>query len=44
MVSNNYFSHIAPDGSFLILRAPKAGYTGLYGLNFTTNSYSVSYN
>jgi uncharacterized protein YkwD len=30
MVSNNYFSHIAPDGSFPILRAQKAGYTGLY--------------
>jgi uncharacterized protein YkwD len=30
MVSNNYFSHIAPDGSFPIIRAQKAGYTGLY--------------
>nr|WP_294948786.1 CAP domain-containing protein [uncultured Mucilaginibacter sp.] len=30
MVNNNYFSHIAPDGSFPIVRAQKAGYTGPY--------------
>ena len=30
MYTNNYFSHIAPDGSSPIQRAQNAGYTGQY--------------
>jgi uncharacterized protein YkwD len=30
MYANNYFNHIAPDGSSPIQRAQDAGYTGLY--------------
>ncbi|MDN5286564.1 MAG: transporter [Mucilaginibacter sp.] len=30
MVVNNYFDHIAPDGSSPIQRAQEAGYTGMY--------------